>query len=97
VPLMWDGGGAYAEKYRPGNMSVSDALMGMMKRDEHTLPSQNRNENFLMLSNFSHILRKQIILILSQGIEFLLVINCDDSNPAFILDCDYFWHLEQNL
>jgi hypothetical protein len=79
-------------------MSVSDAaLMGTMKRNGHTLPSQDSNKNFLMLSNFSHILRKQIILILSQGIEFLLVINCDDGNPAFILDGECFWHLEQNL
>jgi hypothetical protein len=37
-------------------MSVSDAKkMGMGR---HTLPSQNSNENFLMLSNFSHILRE---------------------------------------
>jgi hypothetical protein len=64
-----------------------------LRRKEPPLAGQNRDEDFLVLSDFVHGSRKFVVRVSAHGIEFLGDIECDDGDFAAVLDEDGFFFL----
>jgi hypothetical protein len=62
--------------------------MDHLRREKRSLSREHSDIDLTLRCDFSEIFRDHIVLVLIQSIELLLVVNCDDSNPALVLDGD---------